>query len=401
MPVRLLAAGSNSHGQLSLGVNAPEDAHRLSEAQFEQAPASVDAIACGATHMLLLGRDSTGKSTIWGVGSNSRGQLRPSSPCSELLTALQPLQDSALPGEVDVRAIATSWETSLVAIAETQAGACDSILVFGSNDWGEHGHDTGSSSISVIELRRSLPQANGISLEALHAGPRCAAALVQAQTPSGRLERHVIAWGAARHGQFGPSMRRLAPTRVDLTGGNQLEPVALSLGSDHAAYLLQDPSGRQQVVIQGSTRRGQFVPDENGTSPPRRVVSFPSQEPSRVLSLGCTWSGVYVLVENAQDGRHILAQGADDHGQLANTRSGDDHWHRIDARSCKHLVCGSEHVLLSDDARVVGWGWNEHGNLADGTTDDVATPTRVYDGAVRPFAGNATTFLLVSDQQAI
>ena len=52
------------------------------------------------------------------------------------------------------------------------------------------------------------------------------------------------------------------------------------------------------------------------------------------------------------------------------------------------IACGSEHVLalvksLDQDSatptsQIWGWGWNEHGNLGLGDTEDVKLPVRIW-----------------------
>ena len=76
----------------------------------------------------------------------------------------------------------------------------------------------------------------------------------------------------------------------------------------------------------------------------------------------------------------------------------------------ERLVCGSEHVVClvereGDVGRreVWGWGWNEHGNLGVGHTEDVDAPVRVWPPAgetasaevVDLWAGCGTSWVLV------
>ena len=73
-----------------------------------------------------------------------------------------------------------------------------------------------------------------------------------------------------------------------------------------------------------------------------------------------------------------------------------------------NFVCGSEHVLcVLGQAEVWGWGWNEHGNLATGSLNDVKAPVRIWPPlsapvgekmgeAVGVWAGCGTSWIAVS-----
>jgi hypothetical protein len=53
-----------------------------------------------------------------------------------------------------------------------------------------------------------------------------------------------------------------------------------------------------------------------------------------------------------------------------------------DTRRVVDFVCGSENVLCVLESEghmeVWGWGWNEHGNLATGSLDDVKVPITIW-----------------------
>ncbi|KAG1727899.1 hypothetical protein EDB19DRAFT_1748741 [Suillus lakei] len=60
----------------------------------------------------------------------------------------------------------------------------------------------------------------------------------------------------------------------------------------------------------------------------------------------------------------------------------------------------------SSDMEVWGWGWNEHGNLGLGHTDDVLKPIKIWpagghalDGRiVQVWAGNGTSWILLQNK---
>lgn len=70
------------------------------------------------------------------------------------------------------------------------------------------------------------------------------------------------------------------------------------------------------------------------------------------------------------------------------------------------VVGGSEHTLIltrqQDHFKVLAWGWNEHGNLGLGHTENVFEPTSVWQSPPassasstqpRVFAGSGTSFI--------
>ena len=51
------------------------------------------------------------------------------------------------------------------------------------------------------------------------------------------------------------------------------------------------------------------------------------------------------------------------------------------------MVCGAESVMvMNKDGEIYGCGWNEHGNLATGDNQDVASFTKISGAKIRNFA---------------
>jgi len=131
-----------------------------------------------------------------------------------------------------------------------------------------------------------------------------------------------------------------------------------------------------------------------------------------VQAVGATWNGSYLVHKDSnKDGWLIYATGSNSKSQLASEPS-ESASHEIQApRDSQFLgiACGSEHVLIhvriGQASQVWGWGWNEHGNLGLGHTDDVATPTLLWSGdaqrgeAVSIWAGSGTSWIVVESQQ--
>ncbi|TKA52668.1 hypothetical protein B0A53_04121 [Rhodotorula sp. CCFEE 5036] len=253
---------------------------------------------------------------------------------------------------------------------------------------------------------------------------------------------------------------------------------SFSLGKDHTALLLREAdddsslpgSSRRVAVLLGSDKHGQLGLARNVGAEPSRTPSQQQQtkmqrcnllraedllgdddalDPRhwKLVGVHCTWNSTLCHLERrssstcpssgptAEMSSRIVGFGHNAHGQLGagtptspsaavppNTAkprpaSSLEMVHRI-----TQLSCGSEHVLaLLETGEVIGWGWNEHGNLGlespsggqegaptpsdgqEGTLTDVFEPRRVWplDGqtgqATSIAAGNATSWIFGRD----
>ncbi|GAA5981244.1 hypothetical protein JCM10908_004036 [Rhodotorula pacifica] len=235
--------------------------------------------------------------------------------------------------------------------------------------------------------------------------------------------RVLVGWGASRQGQLGAADPDLSPPRITATPQPVVLPlpyepahiVSFSLGKDHTAILL-DPSGRnatpaasnRAVVLLGSNKHGQLgltrsnhatqhgLPRSRGGPSPQRVnvlgvkdLVGSSKQALRddwaLVGVHCTWSSTFCHIERSLSSEdtsqaptsRLVAFGHNAHGQLG-ARSvtaplGDEKsgLTRVPSSSTiafpsstAQIACGSEHVLaLLETGEVLGWGWNEHGNL--------------------------------------
>ncbi|KAF8131556.1 regulator of chromosome condensation 1/beta-lactamase-inhibitor protein II [Boletus edulis] len=218
-----------------------------------------------------------------------------------------------------------------------------------------------------------------VCVRTLHAGPRHVVAqlVVTRFTSDGSSpysQTVLVGWGASRHGQLGQN------------GG--------------ARCVVLHASGRLSAL--GSNKQGQI----------------PSLSRERVCRLGCTWRGTYM---QAIDGdKHVLlTTGNNAQGQLgrdyteASASTVDVTVNLPLDRALSSFVCGSEHVLavMSSSSQegnsVVGWGWNEHGNMGLGSLGNIAIPTQLWpredieaynkypQRVIDIWAGCATSWLLV------
>lgn len=313
---------------------------------------------------------------------------------------------------------------------------------------------------------------------------------------SSSCRRVLVGWGASRQGQLGSADPQCAPPRLTSTPQPVVLPApyqpddvcSFSLGKDHTAFVLRERSraGTDTMttvaVLLGSDKHGQLGASDHGgvVEPPRLFPRFPANsarprrsnvlrvedlmdenEPDRarwrLVGVHCTWSSTFCHLEyqptlpthgspSEPTRTRIVGFGRNAHGQLGArtvarptgatslpSSSSLDLAHKV-----TQLSCGSEHVLaLLETHEVMGWGWNEHGNLgleaanptpvtgehenatalespsvtADallekGILADVWQPRRIWppdgrsvDGAgkaVRIAAGNATSWIMTS-----
>jgi len=99
-----------------------------------------------------------------------------------------------------------------------------------------------------------------------------------------------------------------------------------------------------------------------------------------VLVISTGWTHCSALLNNKQ----VKLWGRNNYGQCCNVEFSnhklidDNSVQTIEIQSDVKLLTGSEHCLMLDnEGSVFSWGWNEHGNLGNGTTQNFNTPTKI------------------------
>jgi protein ATS1 len=301
-----------------------------------------------------------------------------------------PLEMSLVDGYT-YRLIASSWETSYIVLSCPDAN--DVLLSMGADDFGNLG--VGGSKkrdpelVQVVNFDRILPpETVRFVVGSLSAGLYHVIVHLRATLADGSTRDLTTGWGVSRHGQLGKSSLTIHdPTPRVIELDDHDDPiVSLALGSQHSVLL--HASGRTSGL--GSNKKNQLrgIDGQNN-----------------VQALGCTWNGTYVIIKIGGEVR-MLATGSYSKGQLGRLiptylNSSDDisldevcfpftsSTHRLIS-----MACGSEHVLAlfeitssnaaqDVETEVWGWGWNEHGNLGNGTTEDVALPRKIWPDEAR------------------
>ncbi|KAH9854412.1 RCC1/BLIP-II [Lenzites betulinus] len=433
----LMSAGSNARGQLATG--SLDDTHHFVCCSFLGAPSghlpsnifALEDIACGANHTLTLLRRRDGLNELWGCGDGRRQQLGLSyvaaveeeggeamnataifRPLDLGLHALQILHEIPLDGYT-VRLIAAGWETSYAVLS--CPGRDDILLSMGADDFGNLGvgssrtlksKEQQRSAVSLVPLRTVSPSQNPngtMTVLALSAGPHHIIAQIATSAPDASTEATMVGWGTARHGQLGPmcnaTRRPLpftpVPHKIPVASPEQV--TQLALGNQHTTFLRS--SGTLDAL--GSNRKDQL----SGLA-----------DLHDIERVACTWNGTYALLRSGM----VVAAGSNTHSQLG--RGASHHERQSTLAPVRFpsdlyparvvdIVCGSEHVLCiverSDPTQetiseVWGWGWNEHGNLGIGGTEDVDIPAKLWPrretdlGRVKNvWAGCGTSWILV------
>ncbi|KAI0079619.1 RCC1/BLIP-II [Panus rudis PR-1116 ss-1] len=420
--ISLLSAGSNARGQL--GTGNLEDAWTFTPCIFlgcspgvlPSGSRNILQIACGANHTLLLLDRDTSEGTryreLWGCGDPSRGQLGRGSDHMPAHSENSPNPAVFRPVDIGfqqgytIKSIAAGWETSYVVLACD--GGDDVMVSFGANDFGDLGnHSTNlhrSPYIMTFDFLRKVSASVHERIEIVSVAASVHHVVVSVLLIQGGDKRNiVVGWGTSRHGQLG-NIRvqgRVVPYICSphiICEDLQDHVVDVSVGSQHT--LLLHASGHLTAL--GSNRKAQIA----GIDALRSISS-----------ISTTWNGSYIIQGDVHHQR-ILAAGDNKKGQLGSfgdsklplhVQFPSDH----NIHSLKKVVCGSEHVLCLLSARVSsgthdvraevwGWGWNEHGNLGLGHSEDVPSPTKVWPNltkhthqAVDVWAGCGTSWIAV------
>jgi alpha-tubulin suppressor-like RCC1 family protein len=199
-------------------------------------------------------------------------------------------------------------------------------------------------------------------------------------------------WGRNAFGQVGNASTENAtsPQRVKLDGIKSVAP-----GGGHTLFLREDGT----VWGCGAGFFGMLGPDNMRVHP----VPVPVNAPEGIVSLVSGGSHALALLEDGT----VWSWGRDDRGQLgdgaeAGTRPG----HVVQAHAgvefvvrnipaqvkgisdAKHVAVGGGHSLVvHGDGSLSGWGFNDCGQLGDGTTENKNAPFTLAVEGVRETAG--------------
>lgn len=379
MPVRLLSTGSNGVNQL--GQSGEEDVSVFTPCTALDGLVDVRCLAFGANHSVgLLRLQSTSGNSweVWGTGDGRAGQLGVSWEDAGALEGFKRLELPAAPvkGLFTPTHVACGWTTTFIAFNLSNSSPGTSfqgslVLAMGSNDFSELGS-------GVRGPRRDLPAWHWHVFDAsrvvdLKAGARHAMVVLQGDQDR-RLR--VFGWGASRHGQLLPP-GETRPAKLPVT----VDAPSLVLSSETGQADLQVVLGfTHSAIREGSDVHLLGVPS-NLALQPLPSVSF--------SSIQSTW---HHLLYHSLTSLTVL-------GRPSSLNQSPTHTlpDVIDI-----VAAGSEHLLVLSAGDVLALGWNEHGNLGDGTTENKVAFKVVWRGRVEGrvrgvWAGCGTSWILVED----
>jgi protein ATS1 len=387
----LCSAGSNGHGQLANG--SLDDSHVFSQCSFSgssqgtlPAGRKLLHLACGANHTLALLERSvtvgTAITELWGCGDGRSGRLGPSfdgvASASVFRPLDLPLERNGLSGYLP-RLVCASWETTYVVFSSQDRP--DVLIAMGANDFGDLGIGAKREPAKAFHIVNFDHLSEGVvSVHSLASGQHHVVARLK--TISGDM---IVGWGTSRHGQLGNVDGPFLSSPAVVSSDDTILHAAL--GHQHTVFL--HSSGTVSGL--GSNKKHQLEGIE---------------VPTHAQSVSCTWNGTYITT----DACDLFSAGNNANGQLGRA---DGVFARVDfpftaaTHRLNQVACGSEHVLASflvgPTMEVWGWGWNEHGNLGIGTTEDVRVPVKIWPtessqatiGHVGIWAGSGTSWIVI------
>lgn len=249
-----------------------------------------------------------------------------------------------------------------------------SVLAWGENSLGQLGDGSRIDRADPVPV----PQTQGRGV-AIAAGDSHSLALCR--------DGSVLAWGSNQNGQLGDGTTedRTAPvTVVGLTAPG----VAIAAGGSSSFVLTSE----NRVLAWGFNGGGELA---DGTTHDRHVPTPMTPIPGTVIAFGLGWA--------LGSGRTLYTWGFNGRGQLGagNTAPSAIPLAVTSAQALRAVAGGGAHRLaLQADSSVLGWGWNHYGQLGDGTTADRSLPAPVEgvaDGIEAVAAGYGHSLALRSD----
>jgi protein ATS1 len=342
----LYALGSNGAGQL--GIGHVEDVALPSPTLFAPGitePSGVPLqVAAGGNHTVI--RYSSGQ--IYIAGASQEHMIKGDKLEGKAFAPLH-FGDTTTRGKL----CSATWQASIVVTTK------DVIYTFGSGTRGELGREEDDGRALDMSW---LPE--GTTIEHIASGLQHTVVVLS--------NGDVYGWGYGRKGQLGEPPGIIPnPRKIE---GLDFAVVRAACGREFTYLVGSSDEGRH--VILGSDKWG-----------------LKSNAPANIhgwKDIGASWGSIYVLDLSG----HITSWGRNDHGQLVPNG----------LPYVEDIAVGSEHVLaLTKHAKVLTWGWGEHGNCgpvmdADGDVkhgwSEIDSGTRtVSETIVGIGAGCATSWL--------
>ena len=342
----VFAWGYNEHGEL--GNSAAGLSSNTPVAVSLPAGVTITTISTGSYHTLAIGSD--GKLYAWGSGGTGALGDGTSNQAAFIPTIVN------LPAGVTPTAIAAGSEFSLA------IGNDGKLYVWGRNDVGQlgDGGNTDKHTPEVISLGKP-----GVHPVAISAGFAHSMAIGN--------DGQLYVWGYNGQGQLGDGTytKSFQPEVVSLSKG--VSPVTIAAGGYFSMVIGSDG----KLYTWGSNNGGVLG---DGTNNPGRNVPMSITFPNGISPVKIA-GGDFHAMAIGNDGNFYI-WGLNDHGQLGNgtTTSVDTPTmlNLPNGAAPAAMAGGKSHTVVLDTAgKVYTWGYNQTGQLGDGTNTDSDVPVSV------------------------
>lgn len=348
--------GAGTEGQL--GTEKLQDEH---EPQLIRSLSTFDPISflsCGGAHVIAL--TPGGRVLTWGRGTS--GQLGH----GEMVNSLEPKPLESLGGFV-ITHVSAGWNHS----GFVSENGC--LFTCGDGSFGQLGHGDYDSRCSPekVSCLDSMP------VQQIACGMRHSLALVKDD-----VGYRVYGFGSGKRGQLGISKDKVRLINIPQAtlGLEDVIIVSIHADGDHSAALSDD--GRLYTWGRGFS-------GASDTHVPQCVYTDLSFSQA---ALG--WNHALLLTADAD----IFMLGSYGNGILISPDMENQETHRtknstgplsripgLTGRKVLQIAAGAEHsALVSDDGKIMTWGWGEHGQLGLGHSVDQSIPQVVNIGGERP-----------------
>lgn len=362
----MYAAGSNSCAQL--GIGGYDDFSRLVQCRTRTGlfpPAGqVVQLASNSRGTIAIVRDGH-KLSLW-----TCGMMLGNSDTFEEVAISTLISAVSCVGDYAPVHITAAWDCAHVVLRSADQKN-DLIIAIGShNEFGQLG--IGNEPRPTQNVHLVILPCKQVHVTRIAAGMRHIAVAVA----SSDGQNIVYGWGDARRGQLGT----LPPTVRTAQGISRVvhwSPV-ITTSSTHCVAALA--LGRCNTLVAWDTQPvtvqvfGAAEFDFDRT--PDGLYVVPS-----FSALGCCWNTAICIAGSPPK---VHATGLNNHFQCSGNGITVEQ---------PILACGTEHVLVASD-KLLAWGWNEHGNLAQGNTEAYDIPVCIMDQRVcSVFAGCGSSFV--------